>query len=572
MSGLVADHAGHRGVLPPCRRLVCFTAVVMQLAAADSPNGVVYDEGAALTGLRLLILQASAADPSRQPGWVKRRVEQLEFVDTRAVRWRVSVDFVVPEDAPRVRVGGSSLYLVPVTSMAKSSLVGFSLRDERSAAVWLPTSHETTQRLASALCLWAAQELNSVPEDLPDWLFKDLARIVQHMPREFRSQQPVLLVAAALIDAGQRRGHALAKRDQALAKRERALAGDVRWWDVRGRVVVWRRLRAAAKELAVADRALAQATRGLEKVPEAAREPALKLMRQEDFRSRVEELARNFIIHVGVTSPPGTRRILKLAYEREVTFALPRGWSHRLWQSLGWRCWQVGVLLGGRGGSHHLEVAAPPGVDIVGITADPLKDIDPADPAGRAGRARPIVSRAWWRQRIFWEPNAAVVIPGYRPHVHISPPDDASVRYRAAIYVRVSRPGWLTSSWLVSLAICGVIAAGLAKLNVVYSAAAGGEAGTAATLLLALLGVFATLLISPGAHPLAARLLRLARLLILADAAAVLVGVGDLVLHQAGGPLPVTVWTVLTVVTAVAAALLTASRLLPVDLRPHRTD
>ena len=132
-------------------------------------------------------------------------------------------------------------------------------------------------------------------------------------------------------------------------------------------------------------------------------------------------------------------------------------------------------------------------------------------------------------------------MPGYLPHVQVIPPNAAYVRYRTAIFVRVSRTGWLTASWLVAVVIGGVMIAGRFNLDALYGKHTSGEAGTAATLLLALLGVFATMLVGPMAHPLASRLLLLARLLIGVDVIVILVGVGDLVLHQAGHPTPASV-------------------------------
>ncbi|HWF82886.1 MAG TPA: hypothetical protein VN695_20095 [Streptosporangiaceae bacterium] len=171
---------------------------------------------------------------------------------------------------------------------------------------------------------------------------------------------------------------------------------------------------------------------------------------------------------------------------------------------------------------------------------------------------------------MYWEPRAAFSASGYAPHVHINPPGAAMIRYRAAIFVRVSRPAWLTSSWLIALVIGGVVGVGRFSLQVIYSQTTTGEAGTAATLLLALLGVFATMLIRPGEHPLASRLLLLARLLILIQVAVVLVGVGNLVLHNPRHAVPTTLWTWLTIVAGAAAGLFTLSWLLPIALRPHR--
>ena len=82
-------------------------------------------------GLALLRLMAEAADADAESlHWVKRRVEQLEFLDERAIRWRVSVDFEVPGTAPITRVADQDFRLVPLTSWEKDNLVAFDLRDE----------------------------------------------------------------------------------------------------------------------------------------------------------------------------------------------------------------------------------------------------------------------------------------------------------------------------------------------------------------------------------------------------------------------------------------------------------
>jgi hypothetical protein len=91
-----------------------------------------FDLSAASIGVALLQLQAKASDPRLQPGWVNRRVEQLQFL------------------------GADEFSLVPITSLAKTGLVAFSLRDEWSATLWLPTSRQTTHYLASALVFGAS--------------------------------------------------------------------------------------------------------------------------------------------------------------------------------------------------------------------------------------------------------------------------------------------------------------------------------------------------------------------------------------------------------------------------------
>jgi hypothetical protein len=407
------------------------------------------------------------------------------------------------------------------------------------------------------------------PKEVPRALVRDLEQVVSAIARKSRSRPPALLAAAALIDA--ECGYDRAARAFADVSEQLAGIRAGQFWRRRG---LARQVDFAGRELGAAARIRDEAAQQWDGVAVGLRPLARRLMSSANFRNRIEELAQNFIVHVGVRDAVGARRVIKLGYESQVTFARPRGRLRRLRQSLGWRCWQVAVLVGGRGGSYHLEVAAPPGVDVVGITADPLQ----ADDTVReirwwrrlAASGRPLFTRAWWRSLIFWEPVAAVAVPGYLPHVHINPPDGAWMRYRAAIFVRVSRPGWLTASWLVALVIGGVIVVGRFMLPAVYAKGETGEAGTAAVLLLALLGVFATMLVRPGEHPLASRLLMLARFLIVIDAAAVLVGVGNLVLHRVQHPVPVTLWTCLAIVTAAVAILFTISWLVPVARQPHR--
>jgi hypothetical protein len=200
----------------------------------------------------------------------------------------------------------------------------------------------------------------------------------------------------------------------------------------------------------------------------------------------------------------------------------------------------VDVFIGGRGGIHHLEVAAPPGVDIVQVIAEP---------AVAADRGPVVATRS----------------RGLSPHVHIRVPATPPTRYRATILVRTARQGWLTASWLVAVLIAVIVGLGKADLPVLFPpGAAAGEAGTAATLLLALVGVIATWLVRPGEHPLASRLLEAVRILMLADVAVVLVGTGDLVLHRTTKPLPEDLWLGLSWAAAVVAAFVTLARVFPV--------
>lgn len=427
------------------------------------------------TGLAILQLLAEAADSPTQSRWVHRRVAQLEFLDTRAVRWRISVDFSIPESAPSL--DGRQHLLVPITRWRKSELVKLDFRDEQGTAIPLMTAEATSRLMAAALYRWAAEILRreKVPE--PGTMFGELSEIVSQPP-----------------DPAQQEKTADEKIDVLLDK---VSNGDPHIADV--------------------------------------------LFADKGFRSKLYELSENFVVLASVADKPGTRQILKLAFESAVTFQHPHGWWRKVRQLFGWRDWRLEVMLGGRGGSGHLEVAAPTGVDISKMVAVPA-----VVPHPEPGAQNPLVIKT----------------AGKTPHVAIRVPAGAR-RYRATIYLRVSLTGWLTASWSVSLVIFGLMAVSRVRLWTLFSkAAAPGEAGTAATLLLALLGVFASYLLQPGEHPLAARLLRAARGLIMIDVAVVLVAVGSLLLHY-GTHEPKRMWDSLTVISGLVAVLLTLSLLLP---------
>jgi hypothetical protein len=509
-------------------------------------------------GMTLLRLQAAAtASRPDAPSWVHRRIESLEFLDTRAIRRRISVDFDVPADAPRIYVGDQEFRLVPITNLPKGNLVAFDLRDENDQALWLPTSEYSSHILASAIFYWAHQIL--IPRQgfaslqLTTGLFKlatDLTKIVSAETAEHDKAWSPFAAAAALIDAESGYNDA---RNNLTEVSDRLRAVWSRPLGERLTVRHFRELRAQQKKWARAQDRLTSATevrraswQTWNAVDSPLRRYAARLMADELFRSQLEDLARTFVVPAAVTSPPGTRRIVKLAFESPVIFRPPRGRLLRLMQSSGWRCWRLEVTIGGRGGSHHLEAAAPPGVDIVRITARPTP---------RNSQDKPISE------------------PGGSPHVHIRLPASTPSRYRARILVRVSRPGWLTMSWLVALVISVVLFAGRLRLSVVFpkkpEIIPGLEAGTAATLLLALLAVVAAVLARPGEHPLASRLLFLARVLILIDAAVVLAASGALVLHRTGTHVTGTLWNWLLAISLLVTALLTVSRLLPVMRVPR---
>jgi hypothetical protein len=552
----------------------CLTSRVTGASEAESPSPIA-DMTSLDRGLKLLELQAEAAKPEGEPGkpsWVNRRVEQLEFLGTTTVRWRASIDFVVPPGAPEIQLGGRKFWLVPVTTLPKGNLVAFDLRDEQAEAMCLPTLVETSGLMAPAVVWLAGVVLD--PKRLPPSLADDLVKIVTANPDEHEREYGPFAAAAASVDVERRLGEIHDLWDQRPEKLR--LRPFRKWYEG------WRKWRKWARAWARGVDALADARENLDRTrhsldgveqccrcpekgldgpnraqrmvkhEECRRCAAYLLMRDDDFRSQLVEMADSFVMHVAIPSPPGTRRIIKWSSERQISFWSGRDAWRRLGQSLGLQCWLLDVNIGGRGGSHHLEVATPPGADIVQIVAKPAVP-QPAEPQATA-------------QPVPQQPELPTVRSrGFSAHVHIRVPAGPESRYRATIFVRTSRQGWLTASWLVAVVIAVVMAFGKAYLSVLFPTSRGAvpEAGTAATLLLALLGVIATWLVRPGEHPLASRLLAVVRILILIDVGAVLIGTGDLVLHRATYPLPEDLWLILAWIAIVVAGVVTLAWRLP---------
>ncbi len=554
----------------------CLTNWMTSASAAPPPSPIAATV-ARDHGLKLLELQADAAKPEAapgKPGWVNRRVEQLEFLDTRAVRWRASIDFVVPPGAPEVRLGSRNFWLVPVTMLPKGDLVAFDLRDERAEAMCLPTLVETTGLMAPAI-VWLARvvlDTKSMPAGLAD----DLEKIVTADAEDHEEEYRPFAAAAASVDVkrykkelydvwGQRPGKLRLRYFRKWYKERRKWAHT--WaYAVDALVGARENLRRACQNLDNVEQCARcpenwldgpNRTRQLVKHEDCRRCAAYLLMSDQEFRSQLVELAGSFVMYVAVASPPGSRRIVKWSSERQISFWSRKGAWRRLGQSLGLQCWLLGANIGGRGGSHHLEVAAPPGADIVQIVAEPTVPEAIAEPASQVV-AEPAVPPT---------PGQPVVRSrGLSAHAHIRVPAGPESRYRATIFVRTSRQGWLNASWLVAVLIAVVMTFGKIDLPILFPTSRGAvpaEAGTAATLLLALLGVIAIWLVRPGEHPLASRLLATVRTLILIDVVAVLIGTGDLVLHRSTNPPPADLWLGLAWAAIVVAGLVTLARLFP---------
>lgn len=96
-------------------------------------------------GLRVLHLWLNSST------WVPRRVEHVRFVDGQTVRRQVTVDFSVPSYAPVIKLGGQKLEMVPLALLQKKTLVNFDLRDEHGRALSLLSLRQNQAVTAAAL-------------------------------------------------------------------------------------------------------------------------------------------------------------------------------------------------------------------------------------------------------------------------------------------------------------------------------------------------------------------------------------------------------------------------------------
>lgn len=254
-------------------------------------------------------------------------------------------------------------------------------------------------------------------------------------------------------------------------------------------------------------------------------------------RALTDEVEQNTVLIAGVPGPAGARRILE--YTWEDLFRLPPLRFRLLLSSLGFSPWKVATFIGGSGGSQQIRIAVPQGADLLKVTASALG-----------------------------EPHhhqSPIVFPGGTPRVSFVLPD-GNARYTMTIFVRISRRGWLTNAWMISVITCAFTLLGRVNLSAYFAQ----QATTSATVLAALIGVFVTLMVASPAHPFVSRLMTGLRLISGLDFAIIAVAAGNLLTRHAG-PLPTPLWTILTALAGAMTALLSISLILPRKLPRSQT-
>lgn len=333
--------------------------------------------------------------------------------------------------------------------LPKGNLVAFDLRDDNEGALWLPTSEESSGLMAAALVFWA--EVNRGGKSLPDYVEHVLMQTAAADSPERGPALRLVTYVGEEMDATDNLTAARTVWQREIGTAYRSLALGQWYGLLRGRARARKRVMDAAQSFYGAHERVEQAEqecRGRYGPPSAGpyAEQLKELMGDVFFRSQLQELARNFVVYVGVTAMPGARRIVKLARDRPTAYVRAATFWDRLAIRLRQLVQQFGLAqsafdhypVGGRGGSHHLEVIAPAGVDVVSITASPVTPRMPGDP-------RP--------------PEQPLIVVGGTPRVHIRIRAERAV-YRATIFLRVSRPGWFTASALIAAVIAAVMIVG----------------------------------------------------------------------------------------------------------------
>lgn len=128
------------------------------------------------------------------PEWVRRRVEQITFVDEGTVRRRVSVDFELPQWYATRHL---PTWFAPLALLMKKPLVNFDLRDENEAVLPLLGSDGSQSVVIAALITYAASVLQErglslgvdVKQDLEAVAKCDLTEAEQAVSRLFEDRR-----------------------------------------------------------------------------------------------------------------------------------------------------------------------------------------------------------------------------------------------------------------------------------------------------------------------------------------------------------------------------------------------
>jgi hypothetical protein len=449
-------------------------------------------------GVRMLRLLAQFDE------WVYRRVEAVDFRDDTTVLRKVSVDFRLLPDAPRRTLqDGSVVRLIPLTWVKKRRLKNFDIRDEDGRAVSLVRTTDRDDLISKGLTAFAETVL-----DEPR-LASDVARDIEDIVGGLREDSMNLL--NEWMNAG---------------------PGTTRY----------------------------------------------RLLSEPVFSVLLRRAAHNTVLVVALKDQPGAHRILKYCYEERVTFGRPEAGSGRrrsgrlrdgMEAALGFdpRRARFSAPAIQDAQSYHFEVAAPPGVDITEAVlfggrqyerSDSVYDWEPGgEPRvhlvvrgvspGSRGRAQVSLrpSRHEFRQVLFAAGLVAVVLLLGTAWVWTS--FSREIEPPAVGRQQTPSPG-------VPSAQASRGSSLERSLDPTTQASHDSKATAAATLLVVLPAVFATLLVRPAEHAMASTLLSSGRTFVIISSALAYGAAATLVVVSSGRTLRVW-WAGFTAVAVLLSCL-----------------
>jgi hypothetical protein len=238
------------------------------------------------------------------------------------------------------------------------------------------------------------------------------------------------------------------------------------------------------------------------------------LYETSSFRALLHRFAGSFMLVVAIQDPPCTRRVLKFSYDEPLTLRyklqsstspsvqdsqtvpepldkeLRLGHPRSIVAMLGWQPTRLRfpVPAAENCSSYHLEVEAPP-------------DLRIAEASLLAGRPR---SEAADRPLSF--DRVAGGFPKVDLHVADVPRGSVS---QAQIALHVAREGWLSTAVVATLATTLLLWSLVAAVHWLTDRVFGSDTGSdaAVTVLTAVIGALATILVRPAEHKLASRML-----------------------------------------------------------------
>jgi hypothetical protein len=369
--------------------------------------------------------------------WVVRRKESIAFAGDRVVRRTMSIDYDLPHtlDAAEHSAAGAPIYYAPLFFLQKGS-------DELPAPGPIMVEPEA---------LFAAFDLRSAD-----------GQAMSLPPRSWNASVSIEAMNSAMRNAAGELDVQITATDAHYAHR------------------VLEQIACSARNESVK---LLEVLIGGTQIP--AELSVLRTLLKEDptFRWLAAACAESSVVMVSLVGKESLQGIVKLAFDQEVQ--TPPRWSI-LAEGAGLRGYDVWFdtpYIGGR--THHVELAAPDGVEIyeaglIPVASTGTSATEPATLQRRSGFANQV-------------------------HLYV---DDAREQHGALTWIRfrAQRRGFIGVAAMVSVLVTGILWLAYVLAHTVHTSPSG-----VPELLLLFPGLIAGYVARPGSHPFTTRLLFLAR-------------------------------------------------------------